>query len=124
MHDDDSGSDQQGGWQPPEYVSPWIPASSQDDKDSGSASRPGEPGRGTGGDSETVAFGQGPAQEPGGNPPPGYGAPGYGQSPGYGQAPGYPSPGYGQQGFGQQGYGQPGYGQPGYGPPGYGPPGY
>ena len=43
MRDDDSGSDQQGGWQPPEYVSPWISASSQDDKDSGSASRPGEP---------------------------------------------------------------------------------
>ena len=124
MRDDDSGSDQQGGWQPPEYVSPWISASNQDDKDSGSASRPGEPASGPGGDSETLAFGQGPAQESGGNPPPGYGQPGYGQSPGYGQAPGYPPPGYGQQGFGQQGFGQQGYGQQGYGQPGYGQAGY
>ena len=39
MHDDDTGSAQQGGWQPPEYVSPWIPAAGPDDKDSGSSSR-------------------------------------------------------------------------------------
>jgi S1-C subfamily serine protease len=128
MRDDDSGSDQQGGWQPPEYVSPWISASSQDDNDSGHASRPGEPGSGTGDDAETLSLGQDPAHQPGAaappgyGPPPGYGQPGYGQSPGYGPAPGYPPPGYGQQGFGQQGYGQQGYGQPGYGPGGYGPP--
>jgi S1-C subfamily serine protease len=94
MHDDDSGNDQHSGWQPPEYVSPWIPASNPDDEDSGSASR----------DSSA-----GPTQpQPGGYPPPGYPPPGYGQ------------PGYGQPGYGQPGYGQPGYGG-GYGqPPGYG----
>jgi S1-C subfamily serine protease len=104
MHDDDSGNDQRSGWQPPEYVSPWIPASNPDDEDSGSASR----------DSSA-----GPAQpQPGGYPPPGYPPPGYGQQ-GYGQ-PGYGQPGYGQAGYG--GYGQPpGYGQypwgGGYGAP-------
>ena len=32
MYDDDSGSAQQSGWQPPEYVSPWIPVSSSGDE--------------------------------------------------------------------------------------------
>ncbi|HEX3712137.1 MAG TPA: trypsin-like peptidase domain-containing protein [Trebonia sp.] len=132
MHDDDSGSAQQDGWQPPEYVSPWIPASSPGDKDSGSASRtsgpqdsppPASAPGGTGpGDGDTIAFGQGPSYGQGGYPPPGYEQPGYGQ-PGYGQ-PGYGQPGYGQPGYGQPGYGQPGYGQAGYGQPGYGQPGY
>ncbi len=99
MHDDDSGNDQHGSWQPPEYVSPWMPASDPDDEDSGSASRDSSAGRGQPQeDGDTIAFGNGPAYGQGGYPP-----------------PGYPPPGYGQPGYGQQGYGQPGYGQPGYG---------
>jgi len=114
MHDDDSGNDQQGSWKPPEYVSPWMPASDPDDEDSGSASRGSSAGRGQPQeDGDTIAFGNGPAYGQGGYPPPGYPPPGYGQ-PGYGQ------PGYGQPGYGQPGYGQPGYGQPSYG--GYGQP--
>jgi S1-C subfamily serine protease len=114
MHDDDSGNDQPGSWQPPEYVSPWIPASNPDDEDSGSASRGSSAGSGQPqqGD-QTAAFGNGPGYGQGGYPPPGYPPPGYGQ-PGYGQ------PGYGQSGYGG-GYGQPpGYGQypwSGYGTP-------
>src|ERR1700744_5408601 len=99
MHDDDSGNDQHGSWQPPEYVSPWMPASDPDDEDSGSASRDSSAGRGQPReDGDTIAFGNGPAYGQGGYPP-----------------PGYPPPGYGQQGYGQSGYGQPGYG--GHGPP-------
>jgi len=142
MHDDDTGSAQQGGWRPPEYVSPWIPAASPDDKDSGSASQSGSgsasqgdsaPGSaspggapaggavsgGEAGTGDTIAFGPAQAHEQGGYPPPSYPPPGYGQQ-GYGQ-PGYGQPGYSQQGYGQQP--PPGYGQPGYGqqpPPGYG----
>ena len=101
MHDDDSGNDQQGGWQPPEYVSPWTPAPTPGDEDSGSASRSDERTAGAADDNETMAFGQGQAYPQGGYPPPSYGQPGYGQ-PGYGQ-PGYGQPGYGQQGFGQPG---------------------
>jgi S1-C subfamily serine protease len=119
MHDDDSGNDQHGSWQPPEYVSPWIPAADPDDEDSGSASRDSSAGRGQppqdGGD--TISFGNGPGYGPGGYPPPGYPPPGYGGQPGYGQ-PGYGQPGYGQPGYGS--YGQPGYGQypwSGYGTP-------
>jgi len=118
MQDNDSGSEQQGSWQPPEYVSPWSEAS----------------GGSTGNDDEnasndTIAFG--PADPAGGpghaqSPAPGAsGQPGYDQ-PGYGQ-PGYGQPGYGQHGYGQQGYDQRAYGQPGYGGPGYaayGQPGY
>jgi S1-C subfamily serine protease len=105
MHDDDSGSAQQSGWQPPEYVSPWIPVSSSRDEPQG--------------DNNTISFGAGQAYGPG----PGYGQePGYAQpgggQPGYGQPPGYGPPGYGQQGYGQPGYG--GYGQPPWG--GYGAP--
>ncbi len=127
MQDNDSGSEQQGSWQPPEYVSPWIPASG------GSASDA----------NDTISFGpgeqsgQGTQEEPGlpehGQPgygQPGYGGPGYAEQgfaeqgfaqPGYGHAG---HPGYGDQGYGQPGYGEPGYGQPGYGEPGYGQPGY
>jgi S1-C subfamily serine protease len=119
MHDDDSGNDQHGSWQPPEYVSPWVPASNPDDEDSDSASRDSSAGRGQPPqDGDTVAFGKDPGYGQGGYPPPGYPPPGYGQ-PGYGQQ-GYGQPGYGQQGYGQPGYGQPGYGQyqwSGYGTP-------
>jgi S1-C subfamily serine protease len=101
MHDDDSGNDQHGSWQPPEYVSPWIPASNPDDEDPGSASRDSSTGHGQPNqDNDTIAFGHGPG------PGPGYGQGGY-------PPPGYPPPGYGQPGYGQSGYG--GYGQPGYG---------
>src|ERR1700726_1954878 len=114
MHDDDSGKDQHGSWQPPEYVSPWIPASNPDEGDSGSASRDSSAGSGQPEqDSDTVSFRNAPGYGQGGYPPPGYPPPGYGQ-PGYGQ------PGYGQPGYGQPGYGQPGYGQypwSGYGTP-------
>jgi len=58
MHDEDSGSAQQGGWQPPEYVSPWLPPS-------------GSPEGGEGAN-DTISFrgppsydaGQGPADGP------------------------------------------------------------
>jgi S1-C subfamily serine protease len=114
MHDDESGNDQRSGWQPPEYVSPWIPASNPDDEDSGSASRDSSTGSGRPqqGDA-TLSLGKDPAYGEGGYPPPGYPPPSYGQH-GYGQ------PGYGQSGYGG-GYGQPpGYGQypwSGYGTP-------
>jgi S1-C subfamily serine protease len=94
QHDDDSGNAQQGGWQPPEYVSPWIPVAN--------ANPEPEP--------PTAEY-----------PAPGYVPPGY-QQPGYGQ-PGPGQPGPGQPEYGQPEYGQPGYGQPGYGggqPPPYG----
>ena len=111
MHDDESGNAQRGGWQPPEYVSPWIPASGPEDQDASRESGSGEPSGGEDGN-DTIAFGGTPAYGPAGYPPPGYAPPGY--------AP----PGYGQQGYGQQGYGQPGYGQAGFSQPGYGGPGY
>ena len=113
MQDNDSGSEQQGGWQPPEYVSPWSEASAGgagNDADNAS--------------NDTIAFG--PRDEPGGPgraEPPAPGAPGGSEEPHYGQ-PGYPQPGYGQPGYGQPGYGQPGYGRAAYGQPGYGGPGY
>jgi S1-C subfamily serine protease len=117
MHDEDSGSAQQGGWQPPEYVSPWLPASGSPQGDEGG--------------NDTISYrggpvydaSQGPADGPGYPAGPGYGpgqaGPGYG--PGYGAAahgagpagPGGPAGPYG-------GPGGPGYGGPGYGPPGYG----
>jgi S1-C subfamily serine protease len=127
MQDNDSGSEQQGSWQPPEYVSPWTAApGASAANDAGDASN------------DTIAFGprdqagepEAPAaaeQQPHYGQPghqPGYGQPGYGQ-PGYGQ--GYGQPGYGQPGYGQAAYGQPGYGGPGYaayGQPGYGEQGY
>jgi len=115
MRDNDSGSEQQDSWQPPEYVSPWVPAS-----DPGSSAGAAEPGRASGTGAEgpsdsgdTIAFGAG---ESGGQAwHAAAGQPGYGQ-PGYGHAA-YPGPGYGGPG-----YGGPGYGQPPYGPPqgGYG----
>ncbi len=136
MHDDDTGS----GWQPPEYVSPWIPASDPEDKDAGGPppSSNSAPAGGQAGEGDTIAFGPAAGYSQGGYPPPGhpqqaygqpgydqpgYGQPGYGERPpGYGQAPGYGQPGYGQPGYGQPGYGQHNFGQPGYGqqPPGYG----
>jgi hypothetical protein len=143
MTNDDSGNAQQGGWQPPEYVSPWIPASNQDGARSSSAPRGDDFGRGgqAGEANDTIAFGSEPgygqSQTPysangqgdyprPANQPPGYSPPSYGQSspgqPGYGQ-PGYGQPGPGQPGYGQPGYGQPGYGQSEFGQPGYGPPG-
>ena len=134
MHDEDTGSAQQGGWQPPEYVSPWLPASSSPQGDDAN---------------DTIAYRSGPGYESGQQPTdgrgypagpgyggyapadPGYGAagsgygpagPGYG--PAYGGAPGgsggSDGPGYGGPGYGQPGYGGPGYGGPGYGQPGYG----
>jgi S1-C subfamily serine protease len=107
MQDNDSGSEQQGSWQPPEYVSPWTPGSDASD-DSGSDEQDS---------GDTIAFSSGHPEAPAGQPD--YGQPGYGQQP-----PGYPQGAYGQPGYGQPGYGQPGYGQPGYGQPGYGQPGY
>jgi S1-C subfamily serine protease len=88
MQDNDNGSEQQGSWQPPEYVSPWIA--------DGSSPQESQPGYGQPGHGQ-----------------PGHGQPGYSQ-PGYSQ-PGYGQPGQGQPSYGQPGYGQPGYGQPGYG---------
>src|ERR1700757_5253509 len=97
---DDSGS----GWQPPEYVSPWIPASNPNDEDSGSTSQDASAGSSQPHqDESTRSFGSGPGYGQGGYPPPGYPPPGYGQ-PGYGQ------PGYGQPGYGQGGHRQPGHG--------------
>lgn len=102
MHDDESGNDQHGGWQPPEYASPWGPGANPGGEDSPSASRDssaasGQPPQ----DGDTVSFGNTAGYGQGGYPPPGY------------PPPGYPPPGYGQPGYGQPGYG--GYGQPGYG---------
>ena len=142
MQDEENGSAQQGGWQPPEYVSPWLPASGPRDDD--------PQGRG-----DTISFSggpaynadqgpasQGPASGPGYGPAqgqaggPGYPAgPGYPPGPGQPAGPGYPAgpaygpgpagPGYGAPGYGAAGYGAPGYGGAGYGGgPGYGPPGY
>jgi len=92
MQDDENGSGRPGGWQPPEYVSPWIPASASGDEDQDS--------------NDTASFAAGPGYGAGG---PGYPPPG-----GYGQQPGYGT-GYGQPGYGpQSGYGYP---PP---PPGYG----
>jgi len=120
MRDNDSGSEQRSGWEPPEYVSPWAPASS-----AARASEGADPGPGTPEPGNTVPLGQGAGPEPG-QP-----AGGYGQPAGYGGPPGG---GYGQAGPGGPGYGQPvggygapsGFGQPsgGYGPPqpGFGPP--
>lgn len=102
MHDDDSGDDQRGGWQPPEYVSPWVPASNPADEDSPSASRDSSAGSGLPGD-DTISFGNAPGPGQGGYPLPGYPAGGYPPA-------GYPPPGYGQPGYGQ--YPWSGYGTP------------
>jgi S1-C subfamily serine protease len=149
MHDDEeTGSAEQAGWQPPEYVSPWLPASSSsgdDTEGSGDTisfgggpvydASQGQPGGHDPGPGQARGGGQGPVGAPGYPAGPGYGAPGYPASPGYGAAPGY-GPGYGQ-GQAAPGYGAgnafgagptgPGYpggggygGGPGYGPPGYG----
>src|ERR1700730_6143888 len=107
MHDDESGNAQRGGWQPPEYVSPWIPASGPEDQAAGHQAGSGEPSGGED-NNDTIAFGGTPAYGPAGYPPPGYVPPGYGQQ-------GYVPPGYGQPGYGQAGFSQPGYGDPRYG---------
>ena len=134
MQDNDSGSDQQQGWQPPEYVSPWTTESGTSGAGSADSAN----------SNDTISFGADDSARAGRYDPPtepeytqqgsgqqdsgqqGYGQQGYGQ-PGYGQSaygqPGYGQQGYGQQGYGQQGYGQPGYGQSAYGQ-GYGQPGY
>jgi S1-C subfamily serine protease len=143
MHDDESGSARPDGWQPPEYVSPWIAASNPEDKDPGSAFRPGAaPGGAAQGSAPEAGVswgdapaGSGPAGGAAGNGPAEGDTIAFGRGEGaaYGQGgyppPGWSVPGYGQQGYGQQGYGQPEYGQPaysqqGYGQPGYGQPGY
>jgi S1-C subfamily serine protease len=134
MQDNDSGSEQQDSWQPPEYVSPWTSGSAAGGDQGASGDEasdsndtisfgPGGPGPGEHSESAESAGGAGGAGQQGyGQPGQDYGQAAYGQ-PGYGQ-PGYGQPGYGQPGYGQPGYGQPGYGQPGYGQPGYGQPGY
>jgi S1-C subfamily serine protease len=142
-NDSESGSEQQGSWEPPEYVSPWIPTSGADSGndtisfgDRGAEDPDGGPGAGS--TPDQPGAGQGYYGQPG-YPRAGYGQPGYGQQgqagygqpgqAGYGQQ-GYPQGGYGQPGYGQQGYGQQGqagYGQPGqagYGQQGYGQGGY
>jgi S1-C subfamily serine protease len=116
MQDNDSGSEQQGSWQPPEYVSPWTSESGSD----GAGNADGGPQT-----QDTIAFGSEPSEAGRYEAPTqqGYGQPGYGQQQGYGQQ-GYGQQGYGQPGYGQSAYGQAGYGQPGYGQPGYGQHGY
>src|ERR1700722_20235165 len=110
MHDEKSGRPQQGGWEPPEYVSPWLPASGSGDDE----------GKGRG---DTISFG-GPAYDAPQRPPsqprhrtrqgstraPGYPTdPGHPSGPAYG--PGPAAPGYGPGG----GYGGPSYRSgPGY----------
>ncbi len=110
MRDNDSGSEQHSGWQPPEYVSPWAPGSS--------ATRSGdtEP---IGGGQPAGSYGQ-PAEVQGQPAGGGYTQPpgGYGPAGGYGQPAGLWPAG--------RGYGQPAgaYGQPaggGYGAWGGGP---
>ena len=73
MHDEDSGSAQQGGWQPPEYVSPWLPAS-------------GSP-RGDEGANDTISYRGGPVYDGSQGPADG---PGYPAGPGYGPGPAGP----------------------------------
>jgi len=131
MRDNDRGSEQQDGWQPPEYVSPWAPASSAGQpvppeprpastgQASGSVAgrdiipgweSAGWDGAGSTPVHDTIAFNSG-----------GHGDPGYGQHDDYGTHE-YPPPGYAPAGYSQPGYGPGGYGQPGYGQPGYGQP--
>ena len=118
MQDNDNGSERQNSWQPPEYVSPWVSASSA--ADSAGADRVPDPHGASGADdtsdtNDTIAFGPEELGEPAE-----YAAPG---RPRHGQAL-YPQQGYGHAAYGQPGAGQPGAGQPGYGEPGYGQPGY
>ncbi len=104
MRDNDSGSERQSGWQPPEYVSPWASSSGA----GGASDSDGAPGSG-----DTIAFGPGSGQDPAaGYQQPGHQQPGY--QPAY-QQPAYQQPWFGHTVFGQTGFGQPGYGQPGYG---------
>jgi S1-C subfamily serine protease len=123
MQDNDSGSEQQHGWQPPEYVSPWTTESGA-----------GSAGSADSADSnDTISFGADDSARAGRYDmptQPEYTQQGYGGQQGYGQQaygqPGYGQPGYGQsaygQGYGQQSYSQQSYSQQGYGQQGYGQP--
>ena len=121
MRDNDRGREQQDGWQPPEYVSPWAPASSAGQPvppEPGPASTghdvPGWDSAGWAGGGasahDTIAFNAG-----------GPGEPAYAQHDDYGPRE-YPPPGYAPAGYGPAGYEQSGYDQPGYGHGGYGQP--
>ena len=106
MHDDDSGSEQQGSWQPPEYVSPWSGVRRHADNDAENASndtiasalairqgtpsprRPERPGRPLSRSTVSRATAQ----------------PRVRRSPGYGQ-PGYGQPATGSQATGRRGTG-------------------
>jgi S1-C subfamily serine protease len=90
-NDSDSGSEQRGGWQPPEYVSPWV--SSSADKDSSG---------------DTISYGQPPGYDQ-----PGYAVPGQGD-PRAGQPP---AGGYGAGGYGAWSGGPSGQDPWGYAPP-------
>ena len=125
MHDDDSGSAQQGGWQPPEYVSPWIPASGPAMRAAGRQRHDLLPGRAR--LRRRSGTGHGPQYPAGPGYGPGYGPAGYGAATPaalrpYGRRPGYGGGpvilATGGPGYGGAGYGGPG--GPGYGPPGYG----
>src|SRR5512146_3030345 len=118
MRDNDRGREQQDGWQPPEYVSPWAPASSAGQPvppEPGPASTghdvPGWDSAGWAGGGasahDTIAFNAG-----------GPGEPAYAQHDDYGPRE-YPPPGYAPAGYGPAGYEQSGYDQPGYGHGGY-----
>src|SRR5215469_13240328 len=108
MRDNDSGSERQSGWEPPEYVRPWASEPSAGNEG------PQDSDSGASGSDHTIAFGANPSGAPGASPS---GEASYAQQPEYGP-PGYSQPGYGQPAPGQQGYGQAGYGQAGYGQPG------
>jgi len=113
MQDNDSGSGQRGSWQPPEYVSPWIPASDADSA-SGADSSPDSGDTIAFGPEELTASRQGPRW---------YEQPGYQQPASQqpaGQHPWFGQPQYEQAGYEQARYGQPSYSEPGYGQPGQG----
>jgi S1-C subfamily serine protease len=137
MRDNDRGSEQQDGWQPPEYVSPWAPASSA------GQSVPPEPGPASTDQARIDEASQGitgweaAAWDGAGSTPThdtisfnagGLGEPAYGQHDDYGTheygSHQYPPPGYASSGYGPAGYEQPGYGPAGYEQPGYGQGGY
>jgi S1-C subfamily serine protease len=153
MQDEGNGNEQ-SGWKPPEYVSPWAstPASDGDEGSqdtvafgSGERDEPEEPtrsypqpetqrggfagygrpwGQAQTGDSGQPGPGQGGYQSQGSS---GFGAgsAGYGGTQGeYGTPGGYGGAGQGGPGYGAPGQGAGGYGAPGQGGGGYGGPGY
>ena len=91
---DDNGSEQQGGWQPPEYVSPWASASGTGEGENPAASeQPWAPtSQPTQPEYQTTAFTPEDPANPGG----GYNQGGYGQ---------------GGSGSGQAAWGQPAAGK-------------